>query len=144
MIKVRRRLVGDLQPAVNEGMLLVDRRVGRQQRMDAAAIDVAEHDDVLYRERGHAVLQRCADAMLGAVDQVRRHQVGDVAHHEQIARLGVGQDCGIDPRIRAGDHHHLRLLLAGQLLEARSLRQERAAAELQESSGQLAQRHGGA
>jgi hypothetical protein len=45
IIKVRRRLVGDLQPTVSEGMLLVDRRV------DAAAIDVAEHDDVRYAER---------------------------------------------------------------------------------------------
>ena len=58
---------------------------------------MAEHDDVLHLQRVDGELEGGAGAVVGSVQRVRRHQVGDVAHHEQIARLRVAEDSRIDP-----------------------------------------------
>ena len=47
---------------------------------------MAEHDDVLHLERLHAEFERRRHAVLRAVRRIGRHEVGDVAHHEQLAR----------------------------------------------------------
>ena len=98
---------------------------------------MAQHDDVLDLEVDDGEFQRRAGAVPADIERARRYQVGDVPHHEQIARLGVGENRRIDPRIRAGDHHHFWLLLDSELLEKRPLRLERSALELQEACGDL-------
>ena len=46
------------------------------------------------------------------VRRVGRHDVGDVAHDEQLARAGVEDHLRRDARIAAADHHDLRRLAA--------------------------------
>ncbi len=63
-------------------------------------------------------LQRGAGAVVGAEFLARRHEVGDIAHDEQLAGVAVEQDRGIDPRVGAADHQRMRVLaLAGDPFE---------------------------
>ena len=51
---------------------------------------------------------------------IHRHQIGDVAHHEQFAGAGVEDHLRRDAGIAAADHHHRRRLAAlGQFPVAR-------------------------
>jgi hypothetical protein len=48
------------------------------------------------------------------------HQVGDVAHHEQVAGVGLEQYRRIDARVGTGDHGYFRALAAShQVLDQR-------------------------
>ena len=49
---------------------------------------------------------------LRAVRRVGRHQIGDVAHHEQLARPRVEDHLRRHPRVAAADHHDFRRLPA--------------------------------
>ena len=51
-----------------------------------------EHDDMLDLERGDAEFERGGDAVGVSVRLVGRHDIGDVAHHEELARAGVEND----------------------------------------------------
>src|SRR5262249_36458117 len=44
------------------------------------------------------------------VGRIGRHQVGDVAHHEQLAGSGIENDFRRYPRVTAADHHDFRRL----------------------------------
>jgi hypothetical protein len=74
--------------------------IARRQRLllvregaDAAAVGVAEHDDVLHPERLDAELERGARAVLRSPSRiVGRHDVGNVAHHQQLAWGRVEDD----------------------------------------------------
>jgi len=79
---------------------------------DAAALGVAEHDDVLYPQRPHRIFQRRRNAMRAAIGRIDRHQIGDVAHHEQFAGAGIENHLRRHPGIAAADHHHVRRLAA--------------------------------
>ena len=58
--------------------------------------------------------------MGAAVRLEYRHQVGDVAHHEEFAGAGVEDYFRRDARIAAADHHHGgRLAALGKFLVAR-------------------------
>jgi len=93
---------------------------------DAAAMRVAQDDDMLDVKRLHAELQRRARAVLGAaVLLVGRDDVGDIAHDEKFARRGVEDHFGRDAGIDAADDHDLRMLaLFGQGLVASMLLRE--------------------
>ena len=73
---------------------------------DAAALGMAEHHDVLDAQDLHRVFQRRRDAMGAAVRLEHRHQIGDVAHHEEFAGAGVEDHFRRDAGIAAADHHH--------------------------------------
>ena len=82
---------------------------------DAAALRVAEHDDVFDAQHLHRIFQRRGDAVCVAVRLIDRHQIGDVAHHEQFAGAGVEDHLRRDAGIAAADHHHRgRLAALGQ------------------------------
>ena len=105
-----------------------DEVAGRQRRdivdegADAAALGVAEHHDVFYAQHRNRVFQRRRDAVRVAVRLVDRHQIGDVAHHEQFAGAGIEDHFRRDPGIAAADHHHFGGLAAlGQFAVARLL-----------------------
>ena len=76
---------------VNSDIHLADEIAGRQrgcvlhQRLDATALGVTEHDDVLHAQHLHAEFQRRRYAVRGAVRRVGRDDVGDVADDEQFA-----------------------------------------------------------
>ena len=92
-----------------------------QRRRAAAAKAVAHHHQLLDLELGDREFERGRDAVIGAVGLVGRHQVGDVADDEHLARPRV-EDLGrIDPAVGAGDHHHLRALALGELGPALAL-----------------------
>ena len=109
--------------------------VARRQRLDlvdegadAAALRVAEHDDVFHPQHLDRIFQRRRDAVRAAVGLIDRHQIGDVAHHEQFAGAGIEDHLRRHPGIAAADHHHLRRLAAlGQFAIARSARSAAAA-----------------
>jgi hypothetical protein len=71
---------------------------------------MAEHDDVLHVERGDAEFERGRNAVSMTVGGVGRHDVGDVAHHEQLARASVKNDFRQDTRVATADHHGFRRL----------------------------------
>ena len=55
----------------------------------AAALGVAEHDDMPDAEHVDGIFQRRRDAIGAAVGLIDRHQIGDVAHHEEFTGAGV-------------------------------------------------------
>ena len=106
---------------------------------------VAEHDDVLDLERGDAELQRRRNAMGALVGRIGRHDVGDVAHDEELARARVENDFRRDARVAAADHHDFRRLpafreLAVAVLLPAQTRAEKRAMSLDEALGK---RHAG-
>ena len=58
----------------------------------------------------HGVFHRGARAVIFALGLVRRNEIGDVAHDEQRAGLGIEDRRHIDTRVAAGDHHGGRRL----------------------------------
>jgi hypothetical protein len=71
-----------------------------------AAARVAEHDDMLHLERSNAELERRGNAVRLSIGLVGRHDVGDVAHDEELARARVENDLRRHAGIAAADHHH--------------------------------------
>ena len=67
-----------------------------------------EHHDMLDLERLTANSSAAETAVLCAVRRIGRHQVGDVAHHEQFAGTGVEDHLRRHARIAAADHHDFR------------------------------------
>ena len=81
---------------------------------------MAEHHDVFYVQNLDRIFQRRGHAMRVGVRLIDRHQVGDVAHHEQFAGAGIEDHLGRNPGIAAADHHHFgRLPAFGQFAVAR-------------------------
>jgi hypothetical protein len=81
-------------------------------RPDAAAAAVAHDDDVPDTQLQHGEFERGAGRVMPAVRRVRGHQIGDIAHDEDLAGPGIEDRFRRCPRIAAGDHHDRRLLLA--------------------------------
>ena len=73
---------------------------------------VAEHDDVADAEHLHREFERREHAMADPVRRERRHQIGDVAHDEQLARMSIEDHLRRDPGIAAADDHDVRRLAA--------------------------------
>jgi len=71
---------------------------------------MAEHHDVLDLQGLDAEFQRRRGAVIVAVRLIGRHQVGDVAHDEELTRPGIEDGFRRRPRIAATNHHHARLL----------------------------------
>ncbi len=71
---------------------------------------MAEHDDVLHLERGDAEFERGRNAVRVPIRRIGRHDVGDVAHHEDLARACVEDHLWGNAGIRATDQHDLRRL----------------------------------
>ena len=95
------------------GREIVEARVGTvgaiDQRGDAAAERVAQDDDMLDLEPTNGKLDRRRRAVLALVggNLRRRHHGRDVAHGEDVAGLGLGQNARIDPGIGAADDQDL-------------------------------------
>ena len=98
--------LGDLHPVVDEVRALGP-AVAMQQGVDTAAHAVAEHDQLGDLEDPHGELQRGRGAVVGRVLFEGRHQVGDVADHEQLARPRAQDHLRIDAAVGAGDDHGL-------------------------------------
>ena len=50
--------------------------------------------------------------MRAAIRLIDRNQIGDIAHHEQLAGTGIEDHLRRYARIAAADHHHFRGLAA--------------------------------
>ena len=104
-----------LHPLADE----VTRRQGFRRRVqccaNTAAAPVTEHDDVPDLEALHGELERGRGAVVGAVRLIGRHQVGDIADDENLARRGIENGFRRRPGIAAGDDHDLwRLPVLGE------------------------------
>jgi hypothetical protein len=78
--------------------------------------------DVLYPQRIDGEFEGGRNAVGAAVGGINRHQIGDVAHHEQFTGAGVEDHFGRDTGIAAADHHDFRRLAAlGQFAVTRLL-----------------------
>ncbi len=83
---------------------------------------MAKHDDVRDLEHLHGEFEGREYAVAGAVRRIGRHQIGDVAHHEQLARMGIEDHLGRDARIAAADDHDGgRLSALGELAKTVAL-----------------------
>jgi hypothetical protein len=83
---------------------------------------MAEHDNVRDLEHLHGEFKRREYAVAGAVRRIGRHQVGDVAHHEQLARMGIEDHLRRDAGIAtADDHDGGRLSALGELAKTVAL-----------------------
>src|SRR3984957_8903564 len=102
------RRLGDAHPLADE-IRSLDRRAV-QERFDAAAHGVTEHDDLADRKRPHRELDGRADPVRLVVGAVRRGKVGDVADDEQLARPGVEHHLRVGAGVRAGDDQRARPL----------------------------------
>ncbi len=90
---------------------------------NAAALGVAEHDDMLHLQRHDGVFERGGGAVKMVVRLIGRHQRRDIAQHEEFARAGVEDRLRRDAGVAAADHHGRRTLaLYRQGLEPRLLR----------------------
>ena len=78
---------------------------GRPRRPYAAlhhaAIRMPAHDDVGHAQDSHSIFNRRGNAANRL--RVAWHDVADHAAKKQLARLGLRQQAGIDPGIRARD-----------------------------------------
>ena len=80
---------------------------------DAAAVGVAENDDVLYAQVQNRELDAGADAVELAADFIRRNEIGDVTSDEEFAGHGVENRLRVDTAVAAGDHHDFGALPVG-------------------------------
>ena len=82
----------------------------------AAALRMAQHDDVLDPERHDTELKRGGHTVGLRVRCIRRDQVCDVADNEELTRAGVENDLWRATGVAAADHHDLgRLPAVGKL-----------------------------
>jgi hypothetical protein len=84
----------------------------------AAVTAAAAHDDVAHIERQHGELdcRRRAVIPMGRVE--RRHKRADIAHDEELAGTGTGDQVRNDPGIGAANEKYGRLLaVLDQLFE---------------------------
>src|SRR3546814_90258 len=95
----RPRRRGDLHPGRHEIVVMFFRVP--QQRADAAALRMAEDDDVLDAHGAHGEFDGRAGAVKLGGRLVGRHQVGDVAGDDDVARRRAEDTLGVDPRIDA-------------------------------------------
>ena len=94
--------------------------IGRHHRLDAAAMSMTEHHQVLHAEAQYREFQCRAGAVKGAFLFHGRNQIGDIADDEQVARVRLKQYRRIDAGIGTRHHRHLRVLAAGdQVLDQR-------------------------
>src|SRR5262245_45657840 len=66
---------------------------------------MAEHHDVPDLEHLNCEFERSEHPVTDAVWRVCGHQVGNIAHHEQLARMRVENHLGRDPRVATADDH---------------------------------------
>src|SRR5262245_53715945 len=86
------------------------------QRLDCAAAGVAAHDDIANAEPVEGVIDGRADRFLPGA--LRRHDIGYVAHLEQLARVSGRDLRRNDTAIGAADPQQPRLLLPpGEVVE---------------------------
>ncbi len=64
------------------------------QRLHAAALGMAQHNDVFDVQHLHREFQRRRNAVRGAIRSIGRHQISDVAHHKQFAWSDVENHLG--------------------------------------------------
>ena len=110
---------------------------------DALAEGTAEHDDVAHSEHLDGELDRRTGAVVAARAFARRHEVGDVPHEEDVARIAIEDDRGIDARIAARDHRDARpLAIARDAFEERPLIAKAPGPESLPTAHQFGNRHG--
>ena len=78
-----------------------------QRRLTAAAHAVTHHDDFADLKELDGKFERSRNTVLAGRRFERRHQSGDIAHHENLARIDIEYLRRIDPAIRTGNHHNL-------------------------------------
>jgi len=99
---------------------------------------VAAHDDVFDLEVEHRKFDGGCGAMQAVRAIVGRHKGADIAHNEQIARLGTGQQIGHQTRVGAADEQRLGVLaVCHQILKALLVAREVIRVELPQAVQQL-------
>ena len=104
------------------------------QRLHRTAVRMTADHDVLHLEHLHRVLDR--RYYTAHVLRIRRHDVADIAVHEQLARLGGKHEFRHHARVSASDEHSAGALPRRQLAEHLALGGENFIAELFETFDQ--------
>src|SRR5579862_23927 len=81
-----------------------------EQRIDAATHGVAHDHDLANFERAYREFDCRTDTVRLVVGAIRRREVGDVTHDEQLAGPRIEHHLRIGSAVRAGDHQRTRPL----------------------------------
>ena len=81
---------------------------------DAAAVGMADDNDVLDTQFRDGEFQSRAGAMVVPVLLIGRHEGRNIAHGENIAGLGLQDDRRIDAGVRTRDHREARVLAVAE------------------------------
>ena len=100
--------LGYSHPGGNEGIVLGHDAF--QQRVNTAALRMAEHDDVLHGEIAHTKFKRRTGAVIMPLVFCGRNQIGNVANHEKVAGRAIEYQSRIDTRIATAYHQRGRRL----------------------------------
>src|SRR5690606_8513343 len=111
---LRARGLGNIHPAPDVIVFGPAVQALLHQGADAAALAMAQHDDAAHLQLFHRELDGGQHAMLPAICFGRRHQVGHVAHGEDIAGIAAQQQGRINPRIAAAYKKGAGILAAAQ------------------------------
>ena len=90
-----------------------DRRALVKGGLDPAATGMTHDDKTLDPQIHNRELDARADAVIFAARFKRRHEVGDIARHEQFARHRIENRFRIDTAIAARNNHDLGVLAVG-------------------------------
>ena len=103
---------------------------------------MAHDDDIADLENLHRKLQGGRDTVGQSARVVGRHQVGDVAHDEDFARVAVENHFRRDARVTAADEHDVRPLAGcSKTLETAALQRQPGLDEGPIALGQSCQQH---
>ena len=100
-----------------------------ERRGNAATLFMAHNDDFRDFQLGDCEFQRRRNAVAATISLVRRHEVGDIADNEYVARVAVKDGCRIRAAVTAGNDQRPRRLAFDEVLPAASFRFVAVAAE---------------
>ena len=113
------RRVGMMQPLRQIGRQAVG--LAAQHRLHRTALGMSADHDVGHLQHRDRVLDRTGlrQVAFGVALRIgRRHEIADIAHGKEVARLGRNHQVGHDTAVGAGDEQGIRHLLVSQIAEA--------------------------
>ena len=134
------RRVGMMQPLREIGRQAVG--LAAQHRLHRTAFGMSADDDIRHLQHRDRVLDGAGlrqVALRMALMVGRRHQIADIAHGKEVARLGRDHQVGHDPAVGAGDEQGVGRLRVGQIAKPLRVIGQLLLTEFDDSSDEFSQ-----